>query len=510
MKITIYKSKYNWNETITKLAAEPFDQETQPVENSYYSFSEFEIQNSSGEQISRLLLRPFFKRKSKLPLMWQTLLHGLISSNNESLVSFMPVVSYTFDAILLFKQRSTVYDNTYVVTFGQAYHDIYEIVDYEFGIDFAERAIRNESVITKNVSFFQQNRLREITNYRRKSIDFARPTESYSSISGYPEDSARYGKTVHCGLGISLNVPNDVDNFNGKICQLVCDIDELTTNGRVLNPFPRLKILRDKDKINLLDSLILDTLLNSESTSISSVDFSRLIEIQNYIIFLDDMPMIYLFVKGKKLETKQSIDDTTGDYIAFVKDFLIQKNVQNIDNVMIEIIDSNSESQIFDLKRILHGEVDDNGTHYLLQNGNWGTYNQEFFDILNNYLDQIEVKTNTLLPTTLAFNSSEEEFIKELNDNNPGIYKILHKHFIKPDNQNFLVRGNGVELADLFHIANNELLAVKKGVDTSLSLYCLEQSMLGMNSLNYMSSYDFSEVETELTENELSNLKILQ
>lgn len=507
MKITLYKSKYNWNDTITKLNAEPFDQDTQPSENSYYSYSDFEIHSGVEGQRSRLILKPFFKRKSKQLLGWQMLLNDLVSSENESLDGFLPELSYNFDAILIIKQISTIYNSTYMVTFGQAYHDIYDIIDFEFGIDFAERAIRNENVITKNVSFFQQNRLKEVTNYRRNSVDFARPTESYSSISGNPDDSARYGKTIHCGLGVSLNVPNDVINFKDKMIQLVCDTDELITGGRILNPFPRLSILKNSNQISSLDSWLLNTLKTPGTNMISSVDLSRLIEIQNYIIFLDEMPIVNLYIKRKKLETKQSFDHTSDDYKVCITDFLIQHNVLDINEVMIEIIDNNSDPQNFRLKRILHAEVDDNGMHYLLQNGNWGTYNQEFFDVLNNYLDQIDVEIRRISPGGLEFSKDEEDYIKKIQSNTPNDFKVLHKHFIKPNNQNFIVRGNGVELADLYNIPNNELITVKKGVSTSLSLYSLEQSMLAMNSLNHVSSYDFSEIEAVLSVTEYNNLK---
>lgn len=507
MRITLYKSKYNWNDTISKLNAETVEQNTQPSEKLYYGYSEFEIQSGVEEQRLSLTLKTFFKRKRKELLGWQNLLNDLTSSVNESLDAFLPDLSYTLDAILIFKQISTIYNNTYIVTFGQAYHDIYDIIDFEFGIDFAERAIRNEDVITKNVSFFQQNRLKEVTNYRRNSVDFARPTESYSSMSGYPDDTTRYGKTIHCGLGVSLNVPNDVINFKNKVVQLICDTDELITRGRILNPFPRLSILKNRSQINILDSLLLNTLKNPSTTTISSVDLSRLIEIQNNIIFLDEMPTINLYIKSKKLETKQTIGQTDDDYIESITDFLNQHNVQDINEVLIEIIDNNSEAQDFQLKRILHAEVDDNGIHYLLQNGNWGTYNQEFFDILNGYLDQINVEICNLSPVGVEFRKDEEDYIEKISKKNPDDLKVLHKHFIKPTNQNFRVRGNGVELADLYRISSNELMTVKKGVNTSLSLYSLEQSMLAMNSLNHISSYDFSEVERALSVTEYNNLR---
>ncbi len=44
----------------------------------------------------------------------------------------------------------------YIIPFGQAYHDINNLIYYDFGIDSAERAIKNEDIVNKNVNFFQQ------------------------------------------------------------------------------------------------------------------------------------------------------------------------------------------------------------------------------------------------------------------------------------------------------------------------------------------------------------------
>ncbi len=53
---------------------------------------------------------------------------------------------------------------------------------------------------------------------------------------------------------------------------------------------------------------------------------------------------------------------------------------------------------------ILHAEVEmEDGKKYLLQNGEWGYFNREFFDLLNDHLNEIEIRYNTLTPTGLVF-----------------------------------------------------------------------------------------------------------
>lgn len=505
MKITIYKSKYNWIRTLEELSSHNYEPEndTTIIENEYYKFLDLTLED---EDNFKIIAKPLLKRKKRKTLDWQLLLQRMVREE-DSLEDFMPPVSYTFDAIIVLKNFGVSDGSVYLIPFGQAYHNIDEVIDIDFGIDFAERTIRNDNVTIKNVSFFHQNRLKEITNYRRNNTDFARPTESYASISGAPNDISRYGKTIHCSLGVSLNIPTEPKKFKDKLTSLVIDIDELMLRGSIINTFPRLKVLKDKEKISILDALLLNSLINTDETDISIVDFSRLIEFQSHIILLDEMPSISLYIRGDKISSIESIDQSEEDYISFVGRYLQENSIIDVNRVMLEIVDHNGDRDTIQLKRILHAEVNDNGTHYLLQNGYWGTYNDEFFDLLNNYLEEINVEQNSLSSKQITFESTEEKYMEELLNNKPECYEMLHKHFIKPINENFLVKGSGVELADLYNREENELITVKKGVKTSLSLYSLEQSMIAMNALNYMESYDFSDIEKVLTENEVKNLR---
>ena len=52
------------------------------------------------------------------------------------------------------------------------------------------------------------------------------------------------------------------------------------------------------------------------------------------------------------------------------------------------------------------------GKKYLLQNGKWGYFNREFFDPLNDHLNEIEIRYNTLTPTGLVFKDGEEGIYK--------------------------------------------------------------------------------------------------
>ncbi len=138
------------------------------------------------------------------------------------------------------------------------------------------------------------------------------------------------------------------------------------------------------------------------------------------------------------------------------------------------MIDNLGHSNNMLLKTILHAEVEmEDGKKYLLQNGKWGYFNREFFDLLNDHLNEIEIRYNTLTPTGLVFKEGEEGYIKEIVG----------------------------RLPDLYNIKNKELFTIKRGINTSLSLYSLEQNIIAINALKYPESYNFEELIEAIPDN---------
>ncbi|MFW2653518.1 DUF6119 family protein, partial [Staphylococcus aureus] len=204
------------------------------------------------------------------------------------------------------KEDTTLQNNVYIIPFGQAYHDINNLIDYDFGIDFAERAIKNEDIVNKNVNFFQQNRLKEIVNYRRNSVDYVRPSESYISVQGHPQNPQIFGKTMTCGTSISLRVPNRKQQFIDKISVIIKEINAIINLPQKISEFPRIVTLKDLNKIEVLDTLLLKKLSNSSTTENISIDISRFLELSNMILLLDDMLDVNIYINSFKNNTLET------------------------------------------------------------------------------------------------------------------------------------------------------------------------------------------------------------
>ncbi|HEI9245794.1 TPA: TIGR04141 family sporadically distributed protein [Staphylococcus aureus] len=473
MKINIYKSIYNFQETNTN-----FLENLESLnDDNYELLNDKELVSDSNEL--KLISKVYIRKKDKKLLDWQLLIKNVYLD-------------------------TTLQNNVYIIPFGQAYHDINNLIDYDFGIDFAERAIKNEDIVNKNVNFFQQNRLKEIVNYRRNSVDYVRPSESYISVQGHPQNPQIFGKTMTCGTSISLRVPNRKQQFIDKISVIIKEINAIINLPQKISEFPRIVTLKDLNKIEVLDTLLLKKLSNSSTTENISIDISRFLELSNMILLLDDMLDVNIYINSFKNNTLETFDatDPEVDYITEIGDYLLKYDVNSINDVRIEVIDNLGHSNNMLLKTILHAEVEmEDGKKYLLQNGKWGYFNREFFDLLNDHLNEIEIRYNTLTPTGLVFKEGEEGYIKEIVGRLPEEYLMLHKKFIKPINKNFIVKGNGIELADLYNIKNKELFTIKRGINTSLSLYSLEQNIIAINALKYPESYNFEELIEAIPDN---------
>ncbi|MCI3142635.1 TIGR04141 family sporadically distributed protein [Staphylococcus hominis subsp. hominis] len=497
MKINIYKSIYNFQETNTN-----FLENLESLnDDNYELLNDKKLVSDSNEL--KLISKVYIRKKERKLLDWQLLVKNVYLDTEED-DNLFSEAGYNFDAILFFKEDTTLQNNVYIIPFGQAYHDINNLIDYDFGIDFAERAIKNEDIVNKNVNFFQQNRLKEIVNYRRNSVDYVRPSESYVSVQGHPQNPQIFGKTMTCGTSISLHVPNKKQQFIDKISMIIKEINAIINLPQKISEFPRVVTLKDLNKIEVLDSLLLKKLSNTSTTENISIDISRFLELSNMILLIDDMLDVNIYINSFKNNTLETFDATDAevDYITEIGDYLLKYKVNSINDVRIEVIDNLGHSNNMLLKTILHAEVEmGDGKKYLLQNGKWGYFNKEFFDLLNDHLNEIEIRYNTLTPTDLVFKEGEEGYIKEIVGRLPEEYLMLHKKFIKPINKNFIVKGNGIELADLYSIENKELFTIKKGINTSLSLYSLEQNIIAINALKYPESYNFEELKEAIPDN---------
>ncbi len=151
-----------------------------------------------------------------------------------------------------------------------------------------------------------------------------------------------------------------IQQFIDKISVIIKEINAIINLPQKISEFPRIVTLKDLNKIEVLDTLLLKKLSNSSTTENISIDISRFLELSNMILLLDDMLDVNIYINSFKNNTLETFDatDPEVDYITEIGDYLLKYDVNSINDVRIEVIDNLGHSNNMLLKTILHAEVE--------------------------------------------------------------------------------------------------------------------------------------------------------
>ena len=158
---------------------------------------------------------------------------------------------------------------------------------------------------------------------------------------------------MSCGTSVSLNVPNKDSKFIDKISVIINKINSIINLPQKISEFPRVVTLKDMNQIEELDDLLLQKLSDSSTNENISIDISRLLELNNMILLVDDMRDVNIYIKSFKIDTIEEFDATDDevDYITEIGDYISNYQVNSINDVTIEFIDNLNKSNNIPLKR---------------------------------------------------------------------------------------------------------------------------------------------------------------
>lgn len=358
------------------------------------------------------------------------------------------------------------------------------MIDLDFGMDFAERAIDPTNIDVKGVSFIQRNKKRGVTDYKENTTEFAQASESYFSVSGKPNFETGYGKSIDCGNAVSigrkfpLKGPRSEkrrESMNDFV-QLFFDIErtlQLTPNEK----FPRAVRVKDQGEIDDLDDSLLMA-IDSEEDLYLSVDTNRIQMFDDNILMINNDFKLIIYIVQHKRDTSKEIEFNDTSIVEYIKEN--HDSITSLDNLRFELIFENEDytSITKSFKQIVHCEIEYDDTVYLLENGSWQYLNDSFMDLVDEKLDNIVdfVSYHDAFDDIYenSENHTEDAFIGEAHTKHN--YIKLHRRLI---NKNSIK----AEVADLYSTESDELFAIKRSTDTSESIYSLSQTNLGIQSL---------------------------
>lgn len=444
--------------------------------------------------------------------------------------------------------------NTYIAAYGYSKRYFDEIIDVEFGLDFASRAIKDYQIDAKNVDYIQRNTLRSNINYKRDRFELPQVNEAFFGIIGKPEYSF-YGNKINCKESVSFTKKFDIDT---EFKRLFLEIDATLEKTELIS-IPRLKILNRKDnivenlnrvllcmirdyenveQIYLGNSVFINSSLNNvikpKHCKINKVFFDRemyLVHVKqksNENNFSFNVPYIHN-IDGKITEFDSRFKyrirkkDNLGKYINTNIDFFdtetiqkyirYNKDVSDLSDIQVFISDEKEYSK--NMNQLILAEIEYKDDIYLLQNGYWGKLNKNFLDVLNDQIKIIDSHEERFNSEFIIFSkdltknyniynsdyasdvrrkySGENGYIETIiRNNSPRVVK-LHTR---------LVTGKGVknELADFYDSELKELFAVKMGTTAGDCVYSFEQSIASIYLLNNKKLFEVKEKLEEYNE----------
>lgn len=376
----------------------------------------------------------------------------------------------------------------YMLTYGYAFSVAQNICDTNFALDFAEREIGQNNIILKNSHFIENAVLKEIINYKDKSSVLPETGEIYKYISGKPSNENLFGKNIECGYSIRFNY-NKEFNFS-NLENLIQQIELVINKKEIKSSFPRIKTFNKKDSFSeKLDNHLLEQLkTDNDIENKLELNLSKII-LGGTNFYFDNLEVTKnIYVKQKNSKTKESLSELNiVEILKYIKKY--KEQIQKLFDVKIELTSENGEEFFREIKDYLFIEMSYENEKYILNDGNWGLYNEKFFEVLDENLDYIN---NQCVKYNKKYNinyNDEDDYINKLVSNDKEDYLKLHKKLIRFD------RNYTVEIADIYDKKNDELLAIKLGSTTSNLSYCFEQ---GITSQTMLKSSDLKNIKEQL------------
>lgn len=415
----------------------------------------------------------FFKAKKKDQVPWLIELFDLFEIN-------YPVdISDQYNAILIVETKK----NTYLLPFGRAYALVERISERNFGLNFAERAIDPKDVNLRGVTYVQRNKMKEVTNYKRVQTSFPQASENYFYVSGKPRAENIYGSNLDCSRSVSFSKNYDLSivDDRAQFLQLFNEID-ITMEMEKITDIPRVEYISKKsDKVDKLNKKLLKTIISTDDSI--AMDLNRIQVLDNSVEILGNNYQLELYINRKHKNTSEKVEIDVEKIILYVR-----KNIDNIstlEDVKVRIYNLDGETtsaKYLTLQDIIYCEIEYQGTVHILDNGRWGVYNKRFQELLKEKLNEIDKVVEfpeefniEYISESSGVNAGEGGYISEITKN---------KNMLKLHKRNIVESGSKIEIADIYNKETDELIAIKRGTDTSKSMYSFEQSLMSIQALS--------------------------
>ena len=434
-----------------------------------------------------------------------------MTENENAIIDWYTEISSLFEAEEI--MRKTVYsgygilliycdDFKYVITFGRATFLLSEFIDWDFGLDMASKMLDKNSINAQSSKYFSTSKNKSLIVYNKgrfnteagESVDLINATISevngrtiINNLCNYISSKIGFSSGLKIVVSIEEIKLRDIVN----ILILLNKIHKEYINR--LN-IPKLLFIKTNDEIieKLREKLNNDIILG-ENVNIS-LNMYAIIDAE---ITLTDNIIKYKLTYNRKGKEYNIL------HIEDIKNFMIENEIKDIEDIGVKIYYSDSSRNINILKLIDYTtEIEEENAYFCLYDGRWAKFNVDYIKKVNEMIEQINDTIVTyddtydlsLIELEKIRQTDFEEISKELNIKSSEIteetLKKLYREFVYnykicKDKENTLLdrkKFNQIEICDMYN--NKELIHTKIGRPGDFN-ECINQSINGFEMWNY-------------------------
>lgn len=370
----------------------------------------------------------------------------------------------------------------YAVSLGKSHFYLSKFIESDFGISLAIRMANEQSILLKKSRYFTGTKRHDVSAYEKFNKDSYDSGESVEHLKLKASNTDVWGdKNIVFADSIQL----DVSKEPSELPKILNDISDSMKDDEIIR-LPKLDLVSDEILINDLNSLLLNSIVNSEANvCIEEISISGI----NIIFRFNECNYELIFKQGRKEIAKLDIGNSLN--IVEISSFVKENNISNLDEIKVKFKREESSQLTKDLKELLDFYIEYEEYNYFLKNGKWFKFNQNFMEYLKKslvgielvnaddlieqeYLDWKSQKDNEIANGTSLDKLTYREyyFNKKMSDDNG--YELLDRQLemiraLDPDGKKYKI-----EVADL--LKDNEIISVKISTKTQDLIYNIEQS----------------------------------
>ncbi len=407
-------------------------------------------------------LNLYYKYDNDLKLSWKNILIEFGESHPPTRTGISGIIICESDK------------NNYAITYGASSFLVQKYSDREFGFDFAKR-IELKEMKRKSSMTPHSIKNSSITSFRNTKTIVFDSGENITSLSFTPYNEL-YGKRIDIGKSIKLKVDISLKDIYQLLDQIENDLSK-----KIINRIPLLTKITNIDDVERYNKIMYAS-LNKEFDAYGNYNSSHFFINEFYIVgssiyFEEEHTQM---IKVGKIEEEIELHNLSDLFELSKKTGIDMQTI--IERGKIIYKDSSNEKIYSEnIRKYINYEIESENVS--LYNDEWYYYNDDYYDLVMNEIQTIEIKYNPTDNYTKSyienFRINDKEYREEI------INKILSKKydgklldrnmFISKYENEYFNSKYKIELADL--LLESEYISVKIGSAQSLS-YCVDQSEL--------------------------------